>query len=178
MDKQKIPVTLDVRKAATHNTSYDGYVVLAKLQRLTDSLVSNEGTVKVKLTTGFDEAGLCFLKGHAETSVVAICQRCNNTMNIDLSVDFAYTPVGMGFVEDEENPLPEHVDPVMVNEFGETSLFDVIEDELILAMPLIPKHLPEDCSVTEQDMSWGKIDEPVEQPKPNPFAVLKQLKRN
>ena len=178
MDKQKIPVTLYVRKAATHNTHFDGYVVLAKLQRLSETLVSDQGQVMVKLVAGFDEAGQCTLTGHAETTVTTVCQRCNETMSIDLSVDFAYTPVSPNFVEDEDNPLADDIDPVMVNEFGEVSLFDIIEDELILAMPLIAKHDPKDCAISGENMTWGKIDEPVEKPKPNPFAVLKQLKRN
>lgn len=178
MQKQKIPVTLDVKKAAVHGTRYEGYIALAHLKRLNENCVSDEGDVDVVLETGFDPQGLAFLKGQAKTTVTVICQRCNENMSIDLTADFAYSPVSAGFVEDEENPLPERYDPIIVNEFGEISLREVIEDELILDIPLIPKHDLKDCKVSDVDMSWGEIEEEVVDEKPNPFAVLKQLKRN
>lgn len=178
MQKLKIPVTLDVKKAATHGTRYEGYVVLKTLKRLTEGLTSDEGDVDVILQTGIDEQGLAFLKGEVSTSVSTICQRCNEQMNIDLRADFAYTPVREGYEEDEENPLPEYYDTVEFNEFGEVALRELVEDELILALPIIPKHDPSECSVSDQDMSFGSIDEEIVEEKPNPFAVLQQLKRN
>jgi uncharacterized protein len=178
MQKQKIPVTLDVRKAAVHSTRYEGYVVLAQLKRLTELCVSDKGDVDVVLETGVDPQGLSFLKGQAKTTVEVICQRCNENMSIDLTADFAYSPVSADFVEDEDNPFPEHYEPLVVNEFGEVRLAEIIEDELILDIPLIPKHDEADCSASDMQMSWGEIEEEVEEEKPNPFAVLNQLKRN
>ena len=49
-------------------------------------------------------------------------------------------------------------------------------DELILAMPLVARHAPEDCSVDRDAMTWGEIEED-EKPSDNPFAVLQELKR-
>jgi uncharacterized protein len=178
MQKQKIPVTLDVKKAAMHDTCYEGYIVLAQLKRLTSSLGSDEGNVDVKVQTGVDEQGLNFLKGQAQVTISLTCQRCNETMPVDLTTDFAFSPVKIGYVEDEENQLPDHYDPIMINEFGEIGLRDLVEDELILDIPLIAMHDEQDCPATGSNMTWGKIEEEVVEQKPNPFAVLKQLKRN
>lgn len=178
MQKQKIPVTLDVRKAAVHETRYEGYIVLAQLKRLTSGCVSDEGDVDVVLQTGVDPQGLSFLKGQAKTKVKMTCQRCNEDMSIDLTADFAYSPVSADYLEDEDNPFPDHYEPLVVNEFGEVRLKEVIEDELILDVPLIPKHDDVDCSASDMEMSWGEIEEEVVEQKPNPFAVLDKLKRN
>ncbi len=178
MQKLKIPVTLDVKKAAVHGTRYEGYTPLKTLKRFTEGLTSDEGDVDVVLQTGVDEQGLSFLKGEVKSTVSSICQRCNEQMNIDLHTDFAYTPVRQGYEEDEDNPLPDYYDTIEINEFGEVSLKELIEDELILAMPIIPKHEIDQCGVSEQDMSFGHIDEEIIEEKPNPFAVLQQLKRN
>ena len=48
-----------------------------------------------------------------------------------------------------------------------------MEEELILVIPLIPRHEIEDCSATA-DSVWGEL--PAELDKPNPFDALKQLK--
>jgi uncharacterized protein len=178
MQKLKIPITLDVKKAAQHETCYEGIFVLKQLKRLIVNLTADQGNVDVKVQTGKDERGLTFLKGSARVSVSAICQRCSENMCFDLKCDFAYSPVKRGYEEDEENQLPDYYDPLDVNEFGEVSLRDLIEDELLLSLPLIVKHSLQDCSAADREMTWGKIEEVVEEEKPNPFAVLKQLKRN
>lgn len=179
MQKLKIPVTLDVKKAAVHGTRYEGYVVLKTLKRFTEALTSEEGDVDVILQTGVDEQGLSFLKGEVQVTVSTICQRCNEQMNLDLQADFAYTPVKPGYVEDEEYPLPDHYETIEVNEFGEVALRELIEDELILSMPLIAKHDEQDCPGADRPMSFGEIEEEeIVEDKPNPFAVLQQLKRN
>ena len=178
MQKQKIPVTLDVKKAAIHGTRYEGYIVFAQLKRLTQLCVSGLGDVDVVIETGFDPQGLCFLKGQAKATVTVICQRCNENMIIDLTADFAFSPVSANYVEDEEEPFPERYDPIVVNEFGEVNLTEMIEDELILDIPLIAKHDEQDCPAAKMQMTWGEIDEQVVEQKPNPFAVLKELKRN
>lgn len=160
-----------------HQTRYEGYIVLAQLKRLCEGLDSDLGDVDVVIETGFDPQRLCYIKGQANVEVSMTCQRCNETMSIELSAEFAYTPVASDFEEDEERPLPERYEPVFINEVGEVSVHDMVEDELILDIPLIAKHDEQDCSASGSNMTWGKIEEVVEK-KPNPFAVLKQLKRN
>ena len=49
---------------------------------------------------------------------------------------------------------------------------------MILALPIVPMHEPDDCHVKEEDMSYGELAPEAEEAKPNPFDVLKQLKRN
>jgi uncharacterized protein len=51
----------------------------------------------------------------------------------------------------------------------------MIEDEIILSLPVVPVHESEHCEVSEADMVFGQL--PPEAEKPNPFAVLASLKR-
>ena len=178
MQKLKMPVTLDVRKAAQHATVYEGYVELAKMKRFVEDLQSSEGNIDVKVQTGFDEQGLAFLKGEAQIEVVTICQRCNENMNLALNSEFAYSPVKPGYDDESDESLPEYYEAVEVNEFGEIDLRALIEDELILSMPLIAKHDEQDCPASKMPLSYGEIDEQEIETKPNPFAVLNELKRH
>jgi uncharacterized protein len=51
----------------------------------------------------------------------------------------------------------------------------MVEDEIILSLPVVPVHDSEHCEVSEADMVFGEL--PDEAQKPNPFAVLASLKR-
>ncbi|MFT5164325.1 MAG: hypothetical protein ACI9FJ_002926 [Alteromonadaceae bacterium] len=176
MQKLKIPITLDIKKAAQHQTSYSGYVLLTQMKRLTQSLSDNQGDVDVNVQTGKDHQGLLFLKGDAQVKANSVCQRCNESMTIDLTASFAYSPVKAGVLEDEENQLPDWYDTIEINEFGDIELIKLVEDELMLSLPIIPMHDEQDCSAADRQVTWGEIEE-VEEEKPNPFAVLEQLKR-
>ena len=60
-----------------------------------------------------------------------------------------------------------------LDENGEVNLRELVEDELLLAIPLIPRHELEDCQ-SDSDSVWGELPEELD--KPNPFDVLKKLK--
>jgi uncharacterized protein len=83
--------------------------------------------------------------------------------------------LALAFVEgiEEAGSLPETLDPVLV-ENGRINLKDLIEDELLLALPQVAMHPIGECvsQVPEQPPAG---DESVRE---NPFAVLAELKRN
>ena len=51
-----------------------------------------------------------------------------------------------------------------------------LEDELILALPLVPMHSSEHCEVSAHEQVFGELPEELAK-KPNPFAVLANLKQ-
>ena len=81
-----------------------------------------------------------------------------------------------GLDDEKTDELPDIYDPVEVNDHGEVNLLQLFEDEMILSLPIVALHAEEDCGTKAKDMSFGKI-EPVDE-RPNPFAVLKELKRD
>ncbi|KAA1446822.1 hypothetical protein F1E15_26235, partial [Escherichia coli] len=78
--------------------------------------------------------------------------------------------------DEQVEALPEEYEPIDVNEFGEIDLLAMIEDEIILSLPVVPVHDSEHCEVSEADMVFGEL--PLEAEKPNPFAVLASLKKS
>ncbi|MGR5457409.1 YceD family protein, partial [Vibrio alfacsensis] len=64
-----------------------------------------------------------------------------------------------------------------LNEYGEVDLIQLVEDEFILNLPQVAMHDIADCSVDSNNMVFGDIPEEVPEDKPNPFDVLKSLKR-
>lgn len=99
------------------------------------------------------------------------CQRCLNPVGIALTADNHFR-----FVADEETAalLDEESDGVDVLALEpRLNLLTLVEDELLLALPLVPLH--EVCPTPLAVKAVGQEEEPAA--APNPFAVLEQLKR-
>ena len=175
MQKVRIPVTVDPVKSANKKQTFDGLVPVKTLSRFQGLLAEvSEHDPDVNVEFGIDEQGVSYFAGSAITAVKLTCQRCNEPFAVDISAQFAYAPVSSKQSSDE---LPERYEAVEVNEFGEINLHGLVEDELILAMPLVAKHDPKDCQVDRDAMTWGEIEEPSEDDSENPFSVLQELKR-
>ncbi|GAA5137068.1 hypothetical protein GCM10025767_17270 [Thalassotalea piscium] len=117
-----------------------------------------------------DELGLVVISGKGSATVSLACQRCTEAFEHKLELDFKFSPVKDA--EAAEN-LPSYYDAIELDENGEVNLRELVEDELLLAIPLIPRHELEQCQ-SPADSVWGKLPEELD--KPNPFDVLKKLK--
>ncbi|TQF71449.1 23S rRNA accumulation protein YceD [Pseudoalteromonas luteoviolacea] len=173
MQKVKIPITLDPGRAAQRRASYDGIVKLEELSRLQQVVQDQVGEIAVTIHCDIDQQGLVVVRGSARAKLTVLCQRCNDELGLDLAQDFAYSPVGLGA---ESEDLPESYDVVELDEEGEINLRQIIEDELILAIPIVPMHDEASCSFSDKPASFGEIE--AEETKPNPFEILKQLKKD
>jgi uncharacterized protein len=173
MQKVKLPQKIDPVKSAVKRSDYEGVLATQNLERLNEAVVSCNDFVDVIVKFEKDEQGLTFFHGTMRTDVTLICQRCYGELVHSIDVSFCFSPVQGP--EDAES-LPEVYDPVEVNEYGEVDLFQLLEDELILSLPIVPLHAEEDCTVTRDDMTFGELAE--ESVRENPFAVLKELKRD
>ena len=173
MQKVKLPHHVEPVKSALKRSDYEGVIATKDMARLMGSVVSSDEWVEVKVQFEKDAQGLTVFHGTLDTAVVLLCQRCNEAFDCPLHVDFCYSPV-QG--QQDAEALPEAYDPVEVGDHGEVSLLQLFEDELILSLPIVPFHAEEVCTVTSEDMQFGEIE--PEQKQPNPFAVLKELKRD
>ena len=173
MQKVKLPHQVEPVKSALKRSDYEGVIATKDMARLMGSVVSSDEWVEVKVQFEKDAQGLTVFHGTLDTAVVLLCQRCNEAFDCPLHVDFCYSPV-QG--QQDAEALPEAYDPVEVGDHGEVNLLQLLEDELILSLPIVPLHAEEACAVTSDDMQFGEIE--PEQKQPNPFAVLKELKRD
>jgi uncharacterized protein len=156
--------------------TYDGIIVKGNLTRLADVGQVVGDNVDVKITCGVDPQGLVIIEGSASSHVEMACQRCGEELEIEVRTDFIYTPMAHNADESDE-PIPDAYDQIELNEYGELNLIHLVEDELMLALPIVAMHEPSECSVSEQDMTFGELaPEATEEKKSNPFDVLKQLK--
>lgn len=173
MQKVKLPLTLDPVKSAQRRLDYEGIYEPSQLTRLGESVGNVLSDARVNLSCFVDPQKLVVMKGQAHADVELECQRCNQPFIQTLSAEFCYSPVAnIAQIDD----LPEIYEPIEFNEFGEIDLLSVVEDELILALPLVPKHSSEHCEVSTQEQVFGQLPDELAE-KPNPFAVLANLKQ-
>ncbi|MGO1296004.1 MAG: 23S rRNA accumulation protein YceD [Vibrio sp.] len=174
MQKVKIPRTVDPGKAAQKRLDYDGIIQVSLLKRLAESVASVKRDAQVTLSFGLDEQRLVVISGKANIDVDLECQRCNQVFAYECDVEFTYTPY---FSAKSEDDAPEEYDLVDLNEYGEVDLIQLIEDELILGLPHIAMHDESECSVNSNNLVFGDLPTDVAEDKPNPFDVLKSLKK-
>jgi uncharacterized protein len=173
MTNVKLPKKLDPNKSAQLRSKYDGVYLANEMLRYSSAVVAVQAEVPVKVEFLKDAQSLTYFSGEMRSQVQLICQRCNQVFDHSVYAEFCFTPV-QG--TEQIDLLPDAYEPVQVDDHGEVNLFELLEDELILSLPIVPLHSQDECSVKAENMQFGKIEpEPV---RKNPFAVLKELKRD
>lgn len=150
--------------------SFAGSLPIAGLGRLREALADTVGNVTYTLEFGRDMLLEGFVDVHAEAALTLTCQRTLEPFVLPVNVD---TRLGLIRDEQQEAALPPDCEPLLVNADGQLNLADVIEDELLLALPLVPINpegrLPDALVQTEVEVDADAGD--------NPFSVLRELKK-
>ncbi|CAK0765211.1 23S rRNA accumulation protein YceD [Gammaproteobacteria bacterium] len=139
------PELIDPFRLADQEREIRGTYPLAKLDRLIPSLHSPEGEVVFALHFGRDLESKPVIHGQVTTKLSLICQRCLTPMWFLIDC-----PVFLGIVQSmsEADRLPEEAEPLLVTETL-VSIQELIEDELILALPIVATHEMEECPARE-----------------------------
>lgn len=138
LNEQKLTL-LDPRRCAQAGQILQGELLLSKLSLPAEVLGQAEGVVHYHVTFGIDDQDYVFIKGRVEAELSLECQRCLNPMVQSIKSLFCLSPVRTG---QEAEALPEHYEPVFM-EGEKLSLSQIVEEELILNLPIAPMHVGE-----------------------------------
>lgn len=161
-----LPVTVDAWRMVAARRSFEGSLSLRDLPRLREALASDHGTVRYWIDFGRDELQVAYLGLKVEAALPLVCQRTLETYEQPVTID---ERLGLIAKEAEEAALPPGYEPLLT-ETGEVNLADVVEDELILALPVIP--MKPGLEEKETVFSAAPPDGAG-----NPFAALASLKK-
>ncbi len=143
---------------------------MSAFARLGEVVASPEGAVTYELDFGRDELNVAYVAVRASASLTVICQRSLEPFVLPVAVD---TRLGLIVEEREEASLPPGYEPLLLEEDGRLDPIAAIEDELLLALPLVPVNpdheLPDDVTGPDEG------DTPSPEEKENPFAALREL---
>ena len=164
-----VPDVVDAWRMVTARRGFEGRLPLSSMPRLRDVLSDGEGQARFVLEFDRDALQIPYVELKIEAELPLICQR---TLQRFLQPVQVVQRLGLIRDETDEAGLPEGYEPLLVAEGGELRPVELIEDELILAVPLVP--VSPGSESLEQD--WPVP--PEEEARANPFSALAALKKN
>lgn len=176
-----LPDLIEPQQLAVKGRVLRGVLALKKFIRLQDLLSKSDGDVKVDLAFGRDEAGQANIKGLITVALWMQCQRCMAPMLWSREIKVCLALVHS---EPEAEKLPPHYEPLFLQDDSH-SLIEIVENEIILALPHVALHSKNECSLDERYKHYtgtegaghNGVARDDEQTTQNPFAVLKQMKK-
>lgn len=168
-----LPARFNPDLVARDGTRYEVTVPISRFERLSGILASDDGAVSASATFSRRKSHI-FVAGRLRADWPLVCQRCLKPMIVPID-----EPYELVFVDSEgaARELPKALDPVLLDDSGQIRLVDLLEDELMLHVPAIPKH-EESADCVHVERSFGDVDaalaEEAEERR-NPFDILKDL---
>jgi uncharacterized protein len=163
---------VDPFRLCDQGRSYEGRLPLAGLARLAQALAVAEGEATYRIRCDRDQRRRARIRGSVDAVLTVVCQRCMGPMRLPVHGAFQLAVVKG---ETEADSLPDDYDALLLE--GDTlQLASVIEDELLLALPVAPLHPPEECGVDPGKWAAEDTEPDAASERDNPFAVLAGLK--
>ncbi|MDQ7091345.1 MAG: YceD family protein [Methylococcales bacterium] len=165
-----MPDFIDPLAFAERQRQLTGKIALNEFTRLSDVLSNNNGCVKIDLFFSKSKR-LATLNGTMHADLNVECQSCLEVLSLPLAVS-----INLAFVESLEHAdkLAGEYEPFILEE-KKISLNQLIEDELLLALPDFPRHSQPCLDETQMDEAESVEDNEKKQ-SDNPFSILAQLK--
>lgn len=153
MSNDPFPERVVARKLCQMNGAINSTLSLDKLPRLGEYLHDKHGQVEVRLSFDRDEGGADVIIGSVNAVVNLQCQRCLEPTPVKVHSDII-----MRVANDEDDAAKltrmlaetavdrlQKLDIVVCDE-GELDLIALVEDELILSLPIVASHNNEQCN--------------------------------
>jgi len=195
---REFPDWLDPWKAADGRRTFAGTMPLKRLERLTPLLAPVEAgaglaadvdagragdwpDARFSATFGHDSQGMVVIDLRVESRLPLVCQR---------SLEPYFEPVQRHSVlavvrsMAEQELVPEHYEPVLAEQ-GRLALQDLVEDELLLAIPQVPRN-PDTAAVRQSTEAGsgesaagdGRGSGDAAEPTHKPFEGLAELMKS
>lgn len=178
MTKEYSPERLDVKAFVQAGARLAGHDSLLKYERLAqeaqglhpDLYVDWQAAGELRAGADNGEGAQLWLHLKVQASLPMLCQRCLTPVDVPLQVDRSFR-----FVADEATAeaLDDEAEEDLLAISREFDLLELIEDELLMALPVVPSH--EECPVPVVMASSDEDFDAASAEKPNPFAALAAL---
>lgn len=164
----RVPEVVDAWRMVAAQREFAGRLPLAAMTRLREGLLDAEGEVRYTLGFGTDALKVPFAELAIEAELPLQCQRTLQRFLLPV-----HLVQRLGLIRDEadEAALPPEYEAFLVEADGMLKPAELVEDELILALPVVP--VSPDAEAVEREFAPTA----EESAQANPFAALAGLKR-
>jgi len=170
-----LPKQLDLRGLAARGVQISGTVSPEDLPRLAESGIGIVDSGSAAFDFRRDEEARYVVAVSVEARVVMQCQRCLGDMDVPITTASLMACV---WTDEEAAALPVAYEPLIVDDAADLS--DIVEEEILLAIPVSPRHETECKSAEQQAALAVEVEGPAKAEdigeRDSPFAVLERLK--
>lgn len=172
---------LDPWRAVRNGHAFAGEIALCHLPRLAAAVIGCDddprSRVVYQLRFERDRDGRALVIGQIRSALRLTCQRCLGEVEIEVDA-----PLRLCLIKSDQmaSDLPDDLDPLAVAD--QLDVMALIEDEILLAIPTVPRHEDGLCQPLEpfggcvHPHSPGQVSNETGQDRsreePHPFAVL------
>ncbi|PID48915.1 MAG: hypothetical protein CR991_09255 [Proteobacteria bacterium] len=171
----RLPVEVNPFRLIEQGKILKARLPIEQMPRLRELLVESANAFEVELHFGHSDSRRPMITGHIQGEVSLRCQRCLEPIAIEMDT---WSEVVLTTSQTDRIPEEEGYELYIIDN-ERLFLQDFIEDEILLALPVVPRH--EDCHPirplceTDADDVW--VEQAAQEEKTNPFAVLKDWKK-
>lgn len=137
------PAVIDALEFARSAQESSGSVRVSALQRLEDLLYDSTGSLNYDIRGGRDDRNRPLLAVRVTGALHLQCQRCLGLLDYPLELANTLLVVPAG-AQPEDPEDPDAPDTIEANE--ELDLVALVEDEVLLSLPLAPRHAEGECA--------------------------------
>ena len=168
----RLPEVLDARRMVAARRGFEGTLPLSSMDRLRDVLCDSDGEARYVIDFDRDSLQVPYVELRIEAALPLTCQRSLQRFLHPVRVEQRLALLDEGVdLEAAEAGLPPGYEPLVLPADGSLRPAKLVEDELILAVPVVP--VAPGSEAVERD--WPVPGAEAE--KANPFAALAALKK-
>lgn len=161
---KSLPSQLKLFNFAKKEISLSGLYQISDLPKISEIASNKKDNLRVDLSFYLKNNKTPCVDGIIQLDIVLACQKCLDDLPIALKVNFY-----LAFVrhDQQSDELDSHYELYVIEEEELTTL-DLISDEILLSIPMVPTH-DYDCikETNKQEIVEGKSE--------NPFSILKKI---
>ncbi|MFK3649989.1 YceD family protein [Lysobacter enzymogenes] len=165
----RVPDVLDAWRLVAARRGLEGRLPLSALERLASLLHDTDGEVRFSLDFDTDELKVAYAELKIDAALPLLCQRTLERFVMPVQI-----VQRLGLIRDEadEAALPPGYEPLLMPEDGMLRPSEMVEDELILAVPVVPMAPGNEAIESDWPAPAAELE------AANPFAALSALKKN
>ena len=167
---EKLPRFLDPNRAADQSSNFAGQMPATALTRLGDQYQVDDA-IMVELAFDRNGRGRVVVSGRIGIVLQTICQRCLQPMTVEINQD-----IRSELVEATgQDPAVLEDDADSVEFTDRLDVYELVEDEVVLACPIVPLHPKGACEAPADNAAQQGPDEQPQEQHTKPFAGLASL---
>jgi uncharacterized protein len=144
-------------------------IPVERFERIAAQLASREGVVTGSVELGRERRQIV-AEVTLATELQFFCQRCLQQMSMPVA-----SQSRVALLESETGEAPPEMETALAPE-GRLRLADLVEEELLLALPAAPRHPEGQCPSGEREVKQEEFAEPTQRPFASLGAMLKPVR--